>query len=208
MRRTIRRAAAGLHVLVAVGGGGSGWAGTGTAETAAMAAAAAGPKATAEAAVVRLETGEAVYRLDQNVLEFAFTLVNPSDSAIFLDCQGDPEASLAGNTLTLRFAAPDEAALDTARPQRIGARQGFQGRRRIHGLGLDHLGQAKGAKPADPAGAASLVLEMAVYPERMEGEGKAWVRKRASMAVSKAAPLRRSGKRKPAPKPVRIRRPQ
>jgi hypothetical protein len=156
--------------------------------------------------VIRLEAGGAVYRLDQNVLEFAFTVVNPSDTAVFLDCQGDPAATLEGGILALRFAAPDEAALDTARPQRIGARQGFQGRRRIHGLGLDHLGQAKDAKPADPAGAASLVLEMAVYPERSEGEGTAWVRERASRAASEAVPLRKSGKRPPPPKPVKIRR--
>jgi hypothetical protein len=205
MRRTIRRAAAALCALLVAGSGGSAWAQSGSAESAALAAEAT---VTAEAAVYRLEAGEAVYRLDQNVLEFAFTVVNPSDSAIFLDCQGEPEATLTGKTLTLRFAAPDEAALDTARPQRIGARQGFQGRRRIHGLGLDHLGQAKESRPADPAGASSLVLEMAVYPERIEGEGKAWVRERASMAVSKAAPLGRSGKRQPPPKPLRIKRPQ
>jgi hypothetical protein len=186
----VRRAAAGMCLIMATGGGGLASAGAGTAESAAY----------------RLEAGEAVYRLDRNVLEFAFTLINPTDSAVFLDCQGEPEASLAGKTLTLRFAAPDEAALDTARPQRIGARQGFQGRRRIHGLGLDHLGQAKGSKPADPAGATSLVLEMAVYPERTEGEGKAWVRERASLAASKAVPLRKSGKRQPPPKPMRIRR--
>lgn len=185
-------------------GGGSASAGPGIPPAAVSAVEPAGR--TAGKAVPRLEAGEAVYRLDQNVLEFSFTLVNPADSAIFLDCQGDPEVSLEGRTLLLRFAAPDEAALDTARPQRIGARQGFQGRRRIHGLGLDHLGQAKGSRPADPAGAASLALEMAVYPERNEGEGQPWVRERATRAVSEAVPLRKKGKRPPPPKPVKIRR--
>jgi hypothetical protein len=148
-----------------------------------------------------LQVKEAVYRPDQNVLEFAFTVANPSDSVIYVDCEGQPAATLAGKTLSLRFAAADSLAADTARPQRVGARQGYQGSRRIFGLGPDALGSPH---PADPLKAASLRVQMAVYPERLDGEGTAWMRERGTPVAAKPVPLRKAGKRPPAQKPVKV----
>ncbi len=152
-----------------------------------------------------LKVTKAEYRLHQNVMEFSFTLTNHSDSVIFLDCQGQPTASRQGKTLTLAFAAGDAAGADTARPQRVGARQGYQGHRRIYGLGPDTTGAA--AVASDPSAATLLKAEMAVYPERMEGEGPAWVLERAVQVSAKPAPLAKRGKRPKAAKPTRIIKP-
>jgi hypothetical protein len=149
--------------------------------------------------VIRVK--EAVYRLDQNVIEFSFTVTNPSDSVIYVDCEGQPAATLAGKALSLRFAAADSLAADTARPQRVGARQGYQGSRRLFGLGPDALGSAH---PTDPLKAASLRVQMAVYPERLDGEGTAWMLERAMPVAAKPVPLRKAGKRPPAPKPTKV----
>lgn len=156
-----------------------------------------------------LKISKAEYRLDQNVLEFSFTVNNHGDSVIYLDCQGQPAAARKGKTLLLSFAAADEAAADSARPQRIGARQGYQGHRRIYGLGPDALGSAlsKTGGEADPAGATLLKAEMAAYPERSEGEGLPWVRERAVMVSAKPVPLAKRGKRPPPQKPVKIIKP-
>lgn len=150
-----------------------------------------------------LKVGKAEYRLDQNVLEFSFTVTNPGDTAIYLDCQGQPAASRQGKALLLAFAS-EEAGADSARPQRIGARQGYQGHRRIYGLGPDATGAAHAA---DPAGATTLKVEMAAYPERSEGEGLPWVREQAVVVSAKPSPLSRKGKRPPPPKPERIIKP-
>lgn len=152
-----------------------------------------------------IKVTSAVYRPDQNVLEFAFTVANRSDSVIYVDCQGQPAASRTGKDLKLRFAAPDAAAADTARPQRVGARQGYQGHRRLFGLGPDATGGP--AHPADPLGAARLAVEMAVYPERSEGEGPAWVLERGMPAAARPFPLAKKGKRPPPQKPVKVVRP-
>jgi hypothetical protein len=159
----------------------------------------------AAAATPVLKVTQAVYRADQNVLEFAFTVDNPADSVVYVDCQGQPQASLGGKELTLRFAARDSAEADTARPQRVGARQTYRGHRRIFGLGPDATGGP--AHPADPAAAARLRVEMAAYPERLEGEGEAWLRDRALRLSAPASPLARKGKRPPPPKPVRVVKP-
>ncbi|MDB5103747.1 MAG: hypothetical protein JWP91_1436 [Fibrobacteres bacterium] len=50
-----------------------------------------------------LKTDTAIYQLDQGMLQYAFTFVNPSDSVLFLDCQIPPHASMSGNTLVLTF---------------------------------------------------------------------------------------------------------
>lgn len=152
-----------------------------------------------------IKVTRAVYRADLNVLEFAFTVANLSDSAIYVDCQGQPAAAKAGKSLKLRFAASDAAAADTARPQRVGARQGYQGHRRIFGLGPDATGGP--AHPADPLAAARLAVEMAVYPERSEGEGPAWVLERAMPVAAKPFPLAKQGARPPPPKPIKVIRP-
>lgn len=152
-----------------------------------------------------LKVIQAVYRADQNVLEFAFTVDNPSDSVLYVDCQGQPQASLRGKDLALRFAARDSAEADSARPQRVGARQTYRGHRRIFGLGPDATGGP--AHPADPAAAARLRVEMAAYPERLEGEGEAWLRDRALGLSAPAAPLARKGKRPPPQKPMRVVKP-
>lgn len=152
-----------------------------------------------------LAVAQAVYRADRNVLEFAFTVRNPTDSVVYVDCQGQPQASLRGKDLSLRFAARDSSEADTARPQRVGARQTYRGHRRIFGLGPDATGGP--GHPADPAAAARIRVEMAVYPERLEGEGEAWVRDRALFLAAPAAPLARKGRRPPPPKPVRVVRP-
>jgi hypothetical protein len=149
-----------------------------------------------------LKITQAAYRADQNVLEFAFTVDNPTDSVIYVDCQGQPEASRRGPSLLFAFAANDAAEADTSRPQRVGARQGFQGHRRIFGLGPSHLGQP--ARPTDPLKAARLTVEMAVYPERLEGEGPAWVLERGSRAAAQSVALSKKGKRPAAPKPVKV----
>lgn len=169
-----------------------------------LSAPAAIPAASASGTPV-LEISRAVYRADQNVLEFAFTVANPSDSVVYVDCQGQPQASLRGKDLALLFAARDSADADTARPQRVGARQTFRGHRRIFGLGPDASGGP--AHPADPAAAARLRVEMAAYPERQEGEGEAWLRDRASRLAAPAAPLARKGKRPPPPEPMRAVKP-
>lgn len=168
--------------------------------TALAAASASGAEAPAARPPV-IKVTQAVYRLDQNVLEFAFTVQNPSDGVVYVDCEGQPASALAGKALALRFAAADSLAADTARPQRVGARQGYQGSRRIFGLGPDALGTAH---PADPAKAASLMVQMAVYPERVEGEGSAWMLDRGMQVAAKPVPLRRLGKRPPPPKPVKV----
>lgn len=151
---------------------------------------------------VVLKITQAVYRANQNVLEFSFTVDNPSDSVVFVDCQGQGEATRRGPSLLLSFAANDAADADSARPQRIGARQGYQGHRRIFGLGPDHLGNP--ARPSDPIRAAKLTVEMAVYPERLEGEGPAWVLERGTRVSAKPASLAKQGKRPAAPKPVKV----
>lgn len=151
-----------------------------------------------------IKVTDAVYRLDRNVLEFSFTVTNPSDSVVYVDCEGQPVPALAGKALSLSFAAADSLAADTARPQRVGARQGYRGSRRIFGLGPDALGTPH---PADPAKAASLQVRMAVYPERPAGEGAAWMLERGMEVEAKPAPLRKLGKRPPAPKPVKVIRP-
>lgn len=151
-----------------------------------------------------IEVTEAVYRLDHNVLEFAFTVTNPSDQVIYVDCQGQPAPALAGKSLSLVFAAADSLAADTARPQRVGARQGYRGNRRIFGLGPDTHG---GTHPADPAKAASLKVRMAVYPERLAGEGSAWALENRVEVAAEPAKLRKGGKRPPPRKPVKVIRP-
>jgi hypothetical protein len=143
-----------------------------------------------------------VYDASQDVLAFAFTVDNPSDSVFYVDCEGQPTGTRKGSELVLRFAAPDAAAADTARPQRVGARQGYQGQRRIHGLGQAHTGAP--AKATDPLKAARLAVDMAVYPERLEGEGPAWVLERASHVAAGPAALSRKGKRPAPPKPVKV----
>lgn len=152
-----------------------------------------------------LKVTDAVYRLDQNVLEFSFLFLNSPAGAVYVDCEGQPASALAGKALALRFAAPDSLAADTARPQRVGAGQGYRGSRRIFGLGPDALGVAH---PADPAKAASLMLQMAVYPERLDGEGSAWVLESGRQVAAKPVPLKRKGKRSPPPKPVKVIRPE
>jgi hypothetical protein len=149
-----------------------------------------------------LTVTQAVYRADQNVLEFAFQVDNPTDSVIYVDCQGQPEATRRGPSLLLAFAAPDAAAADSLRPQRVGARQGFQGHRRIFGLGPDHLGQP--ARPSDPLKAAKLTVEMAVYPERLEGEGPTWVLERGARAGATPVTLGKKGTRPKAPEPGKV----
>lgn len=166
------------------------------------AAASPAPGAGPASGAPSLEVSDAVYRADLNVLEFAFTVANPTDSVLYVDCQGQPEAARRGGDLALAFAARDSAAADTARPQRVGARQTFRGHRRIFGLGPDASGGP--GRPADPAAASRLRVEMAVYPGREEGEGEAWLRDRAVRLAAPAAPLARKGKRPPPPAPVRI----
>lgn len=152
-----------------------------------------------------LKIHKAEYRLDLNLLEFAFTVTNPTDQVLYLDVQGQPASARQGKTLVLSFAAADAAAADTVRPQRVGARQGYQGHRRIHGLGPDTTGS--GPHPADPAGAASLKVNMAVYPERSEGEGPAWMLEQAFEVSAKPAPLAKRGRRPPPQKPVKVIKP-
>ena len=188
--RTIRKLALPLLLLAAC--------------PAALRAASAAGTPSAKGAPV-LKVGQAVYRADQNVLEFAFTVDNPTDSVVYVDCQGQPQASLRGKDLSLRFAARDSAEADSIRPQRVGARQTYRGHRRIHGLGPDAAGGP--AHPADPAAAARLQVEMAAYPERQEGEGEAWLRDRALRLSAPPVPLARKGKRPPPPKPVRVVKP-
>lgn len=147
---------------------------------------------------------QAVYRLDQNVLEFAFTVTNPTDRVVYVDCEGQPAATLTGKALALNFAAADSLAADTARPQRVGAGQVYRGSRRIFGLGPDALGAALPKGRADPAKAASILVRMTVYPERLEGEGPAWLLDSATPVAARPVPLQRKGKRPPPQKPIKV----
>jgi hypothetical protein len=107
--------------------------------------------APALAAAPSLRIDQAAYDLHSGVLHLAFTFANPGDSAVYLDCQVPPRASLAGGVLTLTFArnAPEaEGARAGGRPptdsapapafdpeayppQRIAGGQTFQGQRRL-----------------------------------------------------------------------------
>src|SRR4051812_42338851 len=105
----------------------------------------------AAAAAPSLRLDQAVYDLGSGVLHIAFTFGNPGDSAVYLDCQVPPRATLADGTLTLIFAR-NAADADGARvggrppsdsapapafdpeaypPQRIAGGQTFQGQRRL-----------------------------------------------------------------------------
>jgi hypothetical protein len=151
-----------------------------------------------------LKVTEAGYRLDHNVLEFGFLFINSSEGAVYVDCEGQPAATLTGKALALNFAAADSLAADTVRPQRVGAGQIYRGSRRIFGLGPDALGAAFPNGRADPAKAALLLVRMMVYPERLEGEGSAWVMESAAPVAAGPVPLKRTGKRPPPQKPVKI----
>lgn len=150
-----------------------------------------------EAPVLKVE--QAVYRLDQNVLEMAFTFHNPTDSVLFLDCEVQPTPTRMGSILRLDFTRAGLLNPDSARPQRIGARQGYRGHRRVWGLGPDTSGASL---PGDPAGATTVAVEMAAYPERSEGEGTPWVLEKGFKAAAEPVPLKKTGKR---PKASRIR---
>lgn len=145
----------------------------------------------------RLKIEKAVYRLDPGALEFSFEFVNSGDSAVYVDCQGRPKASARGATLALAFGGNTE---DTSVPARVGPRQTFRAARKLYGKAP---GRENPSIDLDPAAFAHLKVEMAVYPERAEGEGEAYLRERATMLAAPTVSLVKQGKRQPPP-PLRI----
>jgi hypothetical protein len=169
----------------------------------------------AGAAAPSLRLDQAVYDLRSGVLHIAFTFDNPGDSAVYLDCQIPPRASLAGGTLTLIFARnatdaegvrvggrpPTDSAPapafdpDAYQPQRIAGAQTFQGQRRLDRV----LGDAS-ARPKF----SRLKVAMEFYPERTEGEGPLYAAERGLRVAAPAHAVARKGKPPAPPKPVRI----
>jgi hypothetical protein len=131
-----------------------------------------------------LQVGQAKYRPGHNGVEFSFRFTNPGDEPLYLDCQGLPAPSLRGKTLVLSFGRNSDS---TSRPQRIGARQTFEGYRRVDKV---EAARAKGAMP----GFTLLKAEMAVYPERKEGEGLPFITEREEMIASKAVTVAGKGR--------------
>lgn len=163
-----------------------------------MAARAASPSASsADMPLPTLKLESALYKLDHGVLEFSFTLTNPGDSVIYLDCQVPPKFSLNGKNLIVtldRRSLDDKADMSAYPPQRIGAHQTYQGQRRF-----DHiLGEAQ-LRPDF----STLRLETVYFPERSEGEGKPFVKERAVSIMAPSVPVPRRGK--PPSRPVKTR---
>ena len=161
-----------------------------------------------------LKGDTAIYSLETGVLQYAFTLENPGDSAVFLDCQLPPRASLQGSTLILDFnrrAAPAPAAGAQAGdapasspaspaaaspdqndfpPKRVGARQTFRGQRR-----LDRLVASGEKRPVF----TTLELRMDYYPEGNRLDG-AFDAARPGALRSVILKVARRGKVPPPPK--------
>lgn len=167
-----------------------------------------------------LRVDTAVYDVTAGVLQFAYTLANPADSTLYLDCQVPPRAVLEGSTLTLTFsrAATDADGVlaggpppgadgtepapavrpEDYPPQRIAGGQSFQGQRR-----LDRVLGVWEARPKF----SSVRLKVDYYPERAEGEGPMFMAERSARVTTPAHGVTRKGKAPAPAKPVRIRRP-
>ena len=158
------------------------------------------PPPTAAPAAYSLKVSEAKYRPLYGGVEFSFEFTNPTNEPVYLDCQGLPVSALSGKTLALSFGdKPDSAS----HPQRIGPRQTFAGYRRV-----DKVEPPR--DPASPAGFSLLQVDMAVYPERSQGEGEPFLREQANRARSNAETVSGGGRKAVAPPPrtrTRIRRP-
>lgn len=162
-----------------------------------------------------LRIDQAVYDLGGGVLQIAFTFANPGDSALYLDCQVPPRASLSGGALTLAFSrkasdaegaraggpAPTDSAPaaavdpDAFPPQRIAPGQTFRGQRR--------LDRVLGETAARPRFTAVRVL-MEYYPEKSEGEGPLFAADRGTRIAAAPHAVARKGRPPAPPKPVRI----
>jgi hypothetical protein len=169
----------------------------------------------AAAAAPSLRLDKAVYDLGSGVLHIAFTFDNPGDSAVYLDCQIPPRASLSEGTLTLIFARnaaeaegarvggrpPTDSAPapafdpDAYQPQRIAGMQTFQGQRR-----LDRVLGDPAARPRF----SRLKVAMEFYPERTEGEGPLYAVERGLRVAAPTHAVARKGKPPAPPKRVRI----
>lgn len=171
-----------------------------------------------------LRVDKVIYNVEAGVLQYVFTFANPSDSVLFLDCQVPPRASLSGSTLVLDFdrkALPAPGAADSAAaqpggamaggptaggsvdakdfpPQRVGARQTFQGSRR-----LDRVLGGYQARPEFK----SLQLRMAYYPERESGDGEPFVAEAQRRIAGLAVTVVRKGNASAPPKVIRRRVP-
>jgi hypothetical protein len=148
-----------------------------------------------------LKIEKALNQLDPGELYLSFEFNNPTDSVLYLDCQGTPVSARKGSTLGLSFkGAPDSSGPEA--PARVGPRQVFRAERRLHGA---VPGKANPAIPLDPARFAQLAVEMAFYPERAEGEGVPWVSAGAVTVKAPKIAIKKTGKRPPPPPVTRKR---
>jgi hypothetical protein len=160
---------------------------------------AAGAAVSGGAPAPALKIEKAVYQLDPGVVQVAFEFDNPTDSVLYLDCQGRPRAAGKGGALSLSFGNVADTLAEAAEaPARVGPRQVFKAARKLY---AKTPGRESPAIELDPTGFAKLRLEIAYYPERGEGEGSPWLKERAAFVVSKPVVMEKRGKR-PPPLPV------
>jgi hypothetical protein len=161
-----------------------------------------------------LRADTAIYHLDNGVLQYAFTFVNPSDTVLYLDCQVPPKSTLSGGTLVLTFDRAARGSADSAGgrhggtaggpleggavdpkdfpPQRIGPRQTFQGQRKLDRVLGDYHDRPK---------FSNVQLRMAYYPENDIGEESRFSADEERRAVAKPIPAAQKGKAPKAAKP-------
>jgi hypothetical protein len=147
-----------------------------------------------------LKAEKAVFDRETGVLQFAFTFTNATDSAVYLDCQGPPRAAAKGGVLSLSFSNTQDTSEGGAEPpERVGPRQVFTAARKLYSK---IPGRENPGIPLDPSSCSRLKIEMALYPERAEGEGAPYLREKGVLLAAPALALARKGKA-PPPRPVR-----